>query len=437
MSKHPWYNPLGWFKGGRDKRKAPAHAVKSTQITTTTQDPEWTFNFNSSDSGEAAATASVWVYGCSDKIATAAASVRLVAMKGEEPLPPEHPLSRLLARPVPGYTQTRWMQTIAQYLTLTGENYLEKVRAMAIGRSILPVPEGEESKGLPHELWPFGASMFTPEVNDGARREVPIAYTPNAGDTTAISPEDMIHMVYPRPGSTVQGLAPTEASEREISIDRQASEWQQTSLQNRGVPDGVFKHVREPGGLPMTQDQHDETQERIDKYWTDLQRSHKPFLLGANLDWIDLAKTAVELELMGGREFAKLAICAAMGVPTVLFDASGATFANLETARMILWTGTVLPLIALVVDTLNMDLVPEYGDPEIFIMADLSKVDALLPLLRSRWEVAKQAISVGVSLTQANTLFELGLDTDFSGSEAGLVAANQIPISTFGVEGFD
>jgi phage portal protein BeeE len=136
---------------------------------------------------------------------------------------------------------------------------------------------------------------------------------------------------------------------------------------------------------------------------------------------------------MGGRRFAREAICAALGVPAVLFNLEGATYANLSTALLALWTMGANPILELILSYLNLELAPEYG-ADVSIVADTSQVDALLPLLRERWDVAAIAAQRGLSVDQLTSLFGLGV-SPFPGSETGFVAAAQQPVDLFSVGG--
>jgi phage portal protein BeeE len=262
-------------------RQLPFVQVKSASeiqgLESWSSDPAWTFSFGSGDDGEQQILSSVWVYACVRPLANAVAQVPLTAMVGDEPAPADHPLSILLSQPVPKWPQTRWLQSIVFNLSLTGKCYVEKWRAEAIGRSAL-YPD----RGLPKEVWPYPGSEFTPSTTTNSRRKVVESYRPTSSPSADVSPADIIDMLYVRPGSLTEGLSPVEASEREVSVDRQGSEWQQVSLQNRGVPDGLFAYK---GEFPLTPTQYDDLQDKIDDDWTGIQNSHKPMVLGNDVVW--------------------------------------------------------------------------------------------------------------------------------------------------------
>lgn len=404
------------------RRATPLHMLEvrsASSVAAVNPDPQWTFSFNAADQADTALKAAVWVYACAREIAVAAASIPLRVYKGQDLAPPDDKLARLLSNPAKGWTQTRWMEANSYHLSLTGRTLLRKYRARALGPSLQ-----YKGLGLPHELFPFTAQSFKIDYDKDDIRNPIEEYTPRAGkDRTAILPHDMIDVLNVRPGKTYEGFSPSEAAQREISTDRQASAWQQVALQNRGVPDGLLVSK-----MPLNGDQLTEVEEQMKSRWVGMRNAHLPFVLGSDLTWLDLAKTAVEMELLEGRAFTKGAICAAFGVPAVMFDVSGTTYANYETARAILMSHTVLPQVRQVADSLNIFLCPEFGD-DYSIEPDLEATDAMLPQLRSRWEIAGKALDRGVPMSQASETFKLGVQP-YDGWDVGLVPGGLVPVDS-------
>lgn len=398
------------------------------ELVRTYRDPLWTYN--KSASPDASLSASVWVFACAREIARAVRTIPLRVYKGDALAPPTDPLAALLAQPVRGWTQARWVQTNAYHLTLTGRTLIRKYRARALGLSAI-----HKGQGQPGELFPFTALDFGLDVNDDDMRRPIQGYKPRKGkDKTDVLPRDMADVVYVRPGKPDEGFAPTEGAAREVSADKQASLWQQHFLNNRAVPDGILV-----AKSSINSDQEKAIQEWMDGRWFGPSNAHLPPIIGDDLTWVELSKTAVEMELIPGRLFTKDAICAAYGVPSVMFSAAGTTYANYETAKAILMGHTVLPLILDLADVLNLSVAPEFG-ADYQIVPDLEASDALLPQLRARWEVAQKAWQMGVPLSQLAETFRLGIQP-FDGWDVGLVPASSVPVSSFsgdvggGVEG--
>jgi HK97 family phage portal protein len=361
----------------------------------------------------------VWVYACAERRATAAASIPLILYRGGVEVPwddPDDPVLRILRQPMPDTTWTAWIEEISLYLSLTGTCYLEKYRARALGMSAI-----HQGLGLPAELWPFGAGSFKAKVDTKIRRQVIEYYEPRLGDKTQVPTSEIIRIHRPRPSKRGEGFSPVEGAEREVSTDRAASEWQAQSLRNRGVPDGVISF-----DYPLSPDQETLVAAKMEEEWIGARNAHRPMVL-SGAKWLDLAKTHFELELTSGRQATRKGVCAAMGTPEVLFDISGSTFANLETALLAFMTQTVLPDMGRIVDALNLGLCAEFG-PDVYLAIDYAAVPALLPILRAKWEVADKMLNRGVPMSQVSSALDLGV-TEYRGWDVGLVPSSNVPVS--------
>lgn len=408
------------------RKAAPPAVQPKREIKATTDlpelgqrnDPAWSYTFSKSAAPDVHLKASAWVYTCADRIATSCAAIPLVLRRGGKVVPwmSDDPLAALLRQPMPDTTWSAWLEEVSLYLTLTGTCFLEKYRSEAIGPSVL-----YSGLGLPHELWPFGAGIFKPKIDKTIRRQVVEYYEPTAGNKAKVPTSEIVRIARIRPGKRDEGFAAVEAAEREISTDRQASEWQQVSLQNRGVPDGIISFDE-----PLNDIQERYVQKQMTDEWLGAKNAHRPMVLN-NAKWLDLAKSAVDLELLNGRTFTRKAIANVMGIPEVVLDSLGSTYANLEVGMLSMMTGTVLPHMGRIVDALNLGVCREYG-PDVYLEIDTGAVDALLPLLRERWKVGKDMLAAGVPMDQTSGTLRLGVEP-YRGSDVGLVPSNLVPVS--------
>jgi len=335
---------------------------------------------------------------------------------GEE-VPAPHPLRRVLARPAPDYGTAMWLQEASLSMTLTGVLYMEKVRARAMGRS--RIAEG----GLPKELWPQHGKTFRPVKQLNTRRPKVEQYQPLRGEPGYLPATDVVPVRYVRPGRPTEGFAPYEGAAREISIDRAASEWQQISLANFGVPTGMFKSKHK-----LSPEQHAKAEAHVQEKMVGARNARKAFLVGQDVEWMQLAQSLVDLDFMPGRRFTKSAVAAATGVPLVLIDVEGATFANYSTGEMILWTRTVLPQAGQIVAGINRGLVPEYGESGLEVVVDQERIDAMLPLINAKWDLAGKQLNAGVPMEQVARRLRLGVE-EYPGWDAPLVPGSLRPLA--------
>lgn len=404
------------------RRSAPPASPVTEVKSIPRYEPAWVMTLSSATRPDDAQVASAWVYACADRIATALSALPLVIRRrstGEVvDWMSADPLPALLREPIPDTTWSAWMEEVALSCVLTGACIVEKRRARALG-----VSAKYPGKGIPAQLWPYPSPHWKVEVDKDDRRRPIEYYEPKTGlDRTKVPPSEIVRIAYTRLGKRGEALSKVEPAQSEINADRGAADWQLAALKNRGVPDGGIKLK---GTISPAQEA--EVYNHIQTEWTGSRNAHRPIVLGADADWIDFAKSAVEMEMMAGRRFTRAAICATMGVPEVIFEASSATYANLETALLILVTQAVMPLAGRIVDGLNLGVCAEI-DPDLYLEIDDGAVDALLPILRARWEVAAKALAAGVPLSQLSDTLRLGVEP-YRGWDVGLVPSSSVPVS--------
>jgi len=365
---------------------------------------------------------SAWLYAGASLIAKSIASIPLEVYLDDEPAPRGDPLVELLRRPAPKWSYNRFAQSSALYQVLTGSVFWQKVRPRAGGFPSQLV----NGKKAPRELWTFGEDSYSAKTADEGLPVLTGYEGLNGASEHAL---DVIQSLFIRPGYGFEGegLGPAEAGQGETETDIAAALWQKSTLANRAVPDGVLKLQK----LPTTTPQYDAVVKKLEEAWTGALNAGRPLVLGQEVDWMALARSAVEMDLQNGRVQTRQSILAPIGVPPVLVgDLSKATYNNYETALLSFWTLTVLPLHDNWLDALNTELAPEFG-PGYEIRADRSQVDGLLPLVRARWELSGIMAAQGVSLEERNRILRLGLEPS-PGWSVGLVPASSIPLDAFG-----
>jgi HK97 family phage portal protein len=365
---------------------------------------------------------SAWLYAGARLIAQSIASVPVQVFLDDEPAPADDPLVKLLKRPAPKWSYNRFAQASALYQVLTGSVFWQKIRP----DSILNASELYPDRRVPKQLWTFGEDSYQANTSESG---LPFLESYSNYNGEEVEPSEVIQSLYIRPGYGFEdeGLGPAEASLAETETDLAASTWQRCTLANRAVPDGVLKLKK----LPTTTPQYDAVVKKLEDSWSGALNAGRPLVLGQEVDWMALARSAVEMDLQNGRIQTRQSILAPIGVPPILVgDLSRATYNNYQTALLSLWTLTVLPLHDNWLDSWNTELAPEFGEGY-EIRRDDSLVDALLPLVKARWELSEIMGRQGVSLEERNRILRLGLEPS-PGWEIGLIPASNMPLDAFG-----
>ncbi len=371
-------------------------------------------------SAERVLVATIWTFACGSLIARSMGSIPLRVMLNGEPAPADDPLVKLLAQPAPNWSQARFLQASAYYSKLTGSAFWRIERLLTRGRSKL-----HTDRAQPAELWPFGEDSYSATIQTQGR---PVVTHYNDKDGQQVDVEDVVQVIEVKPGSGNEGvgLPVSCAAQGEIITEQAASAWQRKSLENKAVPAGILQLIED-----TTDEQFDEAVKHFTETYAGALNAGKPMVIGNEAKWIQLAKTVVEMDLINGRKLTREGICAAFGVPPILVGIlDRATYSNFDASELAFWKLTILPLIGSYIDSMNTELAPEFG-PGYVIEADLSRVDALMPMLDARVDIAKKLWSMGVPMSQLNEMFALGI-AEFPGWDVGLVASNLVPISSLG-----
>ena len=352
---------------------------------------------------------SVWVYACVTKRADSIASVPLVVgreVDGDfEPID-NHPLQVLLNHPNPSMDMNSFLQKVVMDLDLAGNSYFGKIRG---GRD-----------GLPLELWPYQADYI--QVVPG-RRNLIDGYVHSFLGTHNIPFEDMCHLKYLDPASPYFGLSPMKAAGKSVDIDNAAHAWQKVSMQERGVPDGVFSLQ----GENVTTAHYEQALAEIKRNKSGPSNARTMWVM-AHAKFQQMSLTAVEMDFMDSRRFCREEICSVYGVPSALIAEMGnVNLANSETARRVFWVDTLEPLLTKIENQLTLCLASEYGD-DILIRFDTSGIPALQANLTEKLVNAGKLFALGVPVNTINEVLDLGLD-DIEGGDVGYIGSGNVPSS--------
>lgn len=351
-----------------------------------------------------------WVYAAVKLRANAVASVPLkveVMQAGEwVDAPMNHPLVRLLNSPNIDIDSNEMMRTLVTHLDLAGNGYWLKTRA---------------GNGMPVELWPMLPQYM--KVIPGRDRLIK-AYEYSQHGVTTFPSEDVMHSAFTNPENLYYGMSPLQAAGKAVDIDNAAASWQKISMQNRGVPDGVFSFDAD-----MTYDQWQEVRAMVREEYTGVGSSRAPWVL-SKAKYQQLAMSPVEMDYMETRKYSMQQICAVYGVPIEMINGMGdANRASGENVRRTFWIDTVTPLLTELEGSLNLGLARDFGTADqIRIRFDTSAVPALQENYTEKVQNASSLWSMGVPFNEISKRLDLGFE-EIQGGEMGYISSSVIPAS--------
>lgn len=361
--------------------------------------------------------ASSWVYACVWRLAKSVAAANWVAKEdvgdGESKARPDSALQAILDNPNPAQSRQTFFEMLTTHLYLGGNGLVSKVRA----------------NGIVAELWPIHPNYIKP-VPSSDPAEYLRRYEYERSDVTRdFEPEDIIHFKFTDPDNQYWGMAPLRAAAKAVDTDNEMSDFQKVSMQNRAVADGVFSYER-----PLSEDQWEEAREQVKEQHQGSDNARTPWVLGSGAEWHQMSMSPAEMDFIKSRKVNRAEICTVFAVPPPLVGIyENATLNNIQTARLIFWEDTMIPLLEDIKQAMNLALAPEFGEG-MFVDYDVSHISALLDVLLKKLEIVDRLWSKGVPMKVLNQWLDLGIP-EFDGWDQSYIKGGMMPADAMGVGG--
>lgn len=330
---------------------------------------------------EAGYQRNVIAYRCIRLIAQSVASIPLLVQDGQGRDLVAHPLLRLLTQPNPTMSKMAFIETIISQQLIAGNAYIEAVRG-----------DGGQP---PRELWPLRPDRM--KIIAGGSG-LPMAYEYGAGGKTVRWPadpvtgqSDILHLKSFHPIDDWYGQGPLEAALLSIDQHNEASQWNQSLLQNAARPSGALVYAPKDGPNQLSDTQFTRLKQELHEQMEGANNAGRPLLLEGGLEWRAMSLSPTDMDWKQGRDAVARDIALAFGVPAQLIGLPDAqTYANLREARLSFYEETVLPLAFALRDALSGWVLPMFGD-DLTLALDLDEVSALALRREALWSKVAEA----------------------------------------------
>ena len=329
-----------------------------------------------------------WVYKATSTVARSFRAVPLYVMRGEDWIE-GHPLERLLAKPNPAMTGSAMWERWITDVYLAGETGLEVTR---------------NKRGEVAELWPRQGRTVT--IDAASSRYLKAnGYTikDGAGDPYTLTPDEFIWSWLYNPLSVWRGLGVYQAAALGILTDKQAQRYAASFFKGMARPDYV---VTTPQGV--TQTEKDIILAQIEAM---TQGRNRGIVMEQGItDIKPLSFAPKDLIWETIRAMTREEIGAVAGVPGELMGDKSATYENRAEAVKSFWNDTLKPLC-----NWRDEHLTEYFRAigliraEETVESDFGGVEALEQSYNDRLTYATQLTALGVTLRDANDMFDLGI----------------------------
>jgi len=343
------------------------------------------------------------VYRAIRVIVQAASAIPWVALDKEGEIILDHPFSKAWANPNPQFSGQDNMELIIAHQLLVGNALIQ------------PIIVG----GRPREYWVCMPDLIHPIPSDVPGQWLKgYEVTSIDGRQQIVPPEQFIHFMMINPGNPYWGIGPLQAISRTVDTDNEAQDTQKISMQNRGIPDGVFETDA------LTNEQYEEADRQVQERYLAKVKRRMPWVVAGG-KWHQMSLTPVEMDFIKSRLTNKRDIAGAFGISSIfLGDMEHSSYANMAEARKALYEDVVIPLLDDIKSTLGLRVAPMY--PSITISYDTSKVVALREDFTKKVDQAKNLWSMGVPFDQINERLEMGF-SEFPGWDTGYLPMMLLP----------
>ena len=274
-----------------------------------------------------------------------------------EAVEPAHPAQRLLDSPNPFWTR--------------GDLWRATETSLGLWVSAFWGLERDET-GQVTEIWPLRSDRMR-VIPDPARYIKGFVYVGQGRQIVSYLAEDVVWIRYFNPLDEYAGLSPIAPLRLSADMGLDALRANRSNLTNDSTP-GLFVETEDT----PTDDEVREFYERWESRFQGVNRGRRPALLSGGMTAKNLGFSPKEMEYLQTLRWSLEDVARVYGVPkAMLGDIERVSFANFATARRVFWEDTLAPQMAFYAEALQQMLLPNFGDPSLFVEFDTSEVEAL------------------------------------------------------------
>lgn len=320
----------------------------------------------------------VLVYRSIKEIVTAAKSIEFELYNGDT-LVQNHPVIDLLKTPTPTLSWGEWLTEMLVNYLVTGEMFC------------VAAPESR-----PVELWPLNpVNMKIQAGTNGIAR----GYIHEAGTAKQTYPVDpdtghgqcFFTKMY-NPNDYWRGQSPLMAAALSADTHNAGARWNFSLLKNGARPSGLVKMT---GGMP-SQSALQNLREYFKRAIQGENNAGEVPILAEGAEWQQLSQSPQDMDFSTTMAVTAKHIAAAYGVPLPLIDNDASTFNNIEQAKERLYTDTVMPLLAGLLDEISRWLFPMFGIEGYELRIDKDSISALDNMRQRMFDRAVSAYGSGL-----------------------------------------
>ena len=344
------------------------------------------------------------VFSCISYTAKAIAQVPLlVVKKGKKgkfnPVDESDPWQMLLDHPNYMTSKVQFVTSVISHLLLDG------------CVAIIPFPP--KFSGNPDSLWVVPWKYCEYKLDNNGHLEQWV-YKPRGfeGPKYDLGPGELFQVKFWNPENPMEGLAPIQAGRLPVMELYKSSDYNQRFFDQGAVPGGVLS-------TPLRLKQAD-----VDLVLTQFKEKHQgwqkrwdPAVLHQDLKWLPTGISQRDMDFVNLRTKSGESIMQIFGMKKVILGITDAlNYATGKAQQKEWWSGTCLPLMRLISDTLTYGLFQQSSPTasvklkDYRINFDISAIEALHEDYAAKIKTAEAMFRMSVPFEEINSMLELGLD---------------------------
>lgn len=278
-----------------------------------------------------------YVFASIREIAVAVSGIPWISRNAKGELLDTSDILKLIQRPNFMMAGPEFFQWWVSYYELAGDSFV-----LAVGPNNPTTP--------PSELFNVQPDMISfekgkPFIGKGDKKK-------------PVEPTRLLRMRMFNPLDVMQGLSPVEVGARSIVQSNESKNWNIAMLQNAAQPSGGFMTQ---GNLE--EDQYNRLRDEIEEKIAGPKNARRPIIGEGGVEWQSFGLSPADMDWLEGQKLSAREIALTFGVPPELIgDATNKTYSNYREARRAFYEDTILPLMVMIRDKLNMWLMPLFND---------------------------------------------------------------------------
>lgn len=358
------------------------------------------------------------VYKCANIISTAVAGLEVELKDKNKDIVTNHPILDLLKKPNPSQGGDTFIKAAFIDFLVNGEMFIDAVK---VGTRVV-------------ELWQ--KSPVHMEVKPGMVG-LPLAYKLKQDNGKDIiwpvnqqnGQSDMFHLKMYNPLNKWRGQTPLMAGSLSVDSHNSGILWNYSLLKNSARPSGIIKFEGEPSGDTIAR-----LTEWFRKRFQGANNAGEIPMLTDGAEWVSVDQSPRDMDFNNTLDKGTLYIAGVYCVPLPLVDQASSTFNNMETAKTLLYTDTVIPMFKQFLTQFNMWLEPYLNGATLVLNMD--NIPALENLRKTKFESLGKAVKDSL-ITIDEARKELGFEPIGGVAGSLLISAGMIPIEMAGLNPTD